>query len=59
MDTDRAGLLLFASLAFVLVGLAPADGRTQTIGAGKNLSAGTLFTGLIDDIRIYSRAVQP
>jgi hypothetical protein len=30
-----------------------------TIGAGKNLTAGTCFTGLIDDVRIYSRVVKP
>jgi hypothetical protein len=29
------------------------------IGAGKNLGAGTLFSGLIDDIRIYNRVVSP
>ena len=29
------------------------------IGAGKTLDAGTFFSGLIDDIRIYNRAVSP
>jgi len=29
------------------------------IGAGKNLEAGTFFSGLIDEIRIYNRAVSP
>ena len=29
------------------------------LGAGKNLEAGTFFYGLIDDIRIYKRAVSP
>ncbi|MFQ6036928.1 MAG: LamG-like jellyroll fold domain-containing protein, partial [Sedimentisphaerales bacterium] len=29
------------------------------IGAGKNLDAGSLFSGLIDDVRIYKRAVTP
>ncbi len=29
------------------------------IGAGKNLEAGTFFSGLIDDVRIYNRAVTP
>ncbi len=29
------------------------------IGAGKDLTAGTYFTGLIDDVRIYNRAVKP
>ncbi len=29
------------------------------IGAGKNLDAGSFFSGLIDDVRIYDRAVSP
>jgi Tol biopolymer transport system component len=29
------------------------------IGAGKDLGAGTLFSGLIDDVRIYNRVVSP
>jgi outer membrane protein assembly factor BamB len=29
------------------------------IGTGKNLDSGTFFSGLIDDIRIYNRAVHP
>jgi len=29
------------------------------IGAGKNLDAGTFWSGLIDEVRIYSRAVKP
>ena len=29
------------------------------IGAGKDYAAGTYFSGLIDDIRIYNRAVHP
>jgi hypothetical protein len=29
------------------------------IGAGANLEAGTFFSGLIDDVRIYNRAVRP
>jgi sugar lactone lactonase YvrE len=29
------------------------------IGAGKNLDAGTFFSGLIDDVRIHDRAVTP
>jgi hypothetical protein len=39
-------------------GLAEAYGGLN-IGAGKNLSASTFFTGLIDDVRIYNRAVKP
>jgi len=27
------------------------------IGAGKNLDAGTFFSGLIDDVRIYNVAL--
>ncbi len=29
------------------------------IGAGKNLEPGSFFSGLIDDVRIYDRAVRP
>lgn len=29
------------------------------IGAGKNLTAGTFWSGLIDDVRLYNRAVKP
>ncbi|MDI6451553.1 LamG-like jellyroll fold domain-containing protein [Anaerobaca lacustris] len=29
------------------------------IGCDKNMTPGTFFTGLIDDVRIYNRAVQP
>jgi hypothetical protein len=29
------------------------------IGAGKNLTPGTFFSGLIDDVRIYNRVVTP
>ncbi|MHC4175031.1 MAG: LamG-like jellyroll fold domain-containing protein [Planctomycetota bacterium] len=29
------------------------------LGAGKNLEAGTFFSGLIDDVRIYDRAITP
>jgi hypothetical protein len=38
--------------------LKPATGGLY-IGSGKNLEAGTLFSGLIDDIRIYNRVVSP
>jgi N-acetylneuraminic acid mutarotase len=31
----------------------------QYIGAGKNLEPGTFWSGLIDDVRIHSRAVTP
>jgi PKD repeat protein len=36
----------------------PSDGGLQ-IGAGKGLEAGSFFSGLIDDVRIYNRAVTP
>jgi N-acetylneuraminic acid mutarotase len=36
--------------------LKPATGGLY-IGAGKNLEAGTFFSGLIDDIRIYNKAL--
>jgi hypothetical protein len=29
------------------------------VGCGKDMSPGTFFTGLIDDVRIYDRAVRP
>ncbi len=39
-------------------GLAASAGGLQ-IGAGSTGAAGTFFTGLIDDVRIYNRAVKP
>lgn len=38
--------------------LKPATGGLY-IGASKNLEAGTFFSGIIDDIRIYNRVVSP
>ena len=38
--------------------LAGSDGSLQ-IGAGKGLEAGSFWSGLIDDVRIYNRAVKP
>ncbi len=29
------------------------------IGTGKNMESGTFFSGLIDDVRVYNRAVKP
>ena len=29
------------------------------LGAGKNLEPGSFFSGLIDDIRIYDKALSP
>jgi len=41
-----------------LAGLAGSTGGLN-IAAGKNLDDGTFFAGLIDDVRIYNRAVKP
>jgi serine/threonine protein kinase len=38
--------------------LASSTGGLQ-FGSGKNLGSGTFWSGLIDDVRVYSRAVQP
>ena len=38
--------------------LEPADGGLH-IGAGSGLGSGTFFSGLIDDVRIYNRAIIP
>ena len=40
------------------VGLADCPGGLN-IGCGKNMALATFFTGLIDDVRIYRRAVRP
>jgi len=34
-------------------------GGGLNIGCGKLMTSGTFFTGLIDDVRIYNRAVRP
>jgi len=39
-------------------GLAPSFGSV-VIGTAKDMAPGTFWTGLIDDVRIYSRAVRP
>jgi hypothetical protein len=39
-------------------GLAPATGGLN-LGAGSKLTPGTFWSGLIDDVRLYDRAVQP
>jgi hypothetical protein len=38
--------------------LAPSNGNLN-IGGGKNLTPATFWSGLIDDVRIYDRAVKP
>lgn len=35
------------------------SGNSLYIGAGKDMQSGSLFSGLIDDVRIYNRAVKP
>jgi hypothetical protein len=35
------------------------SGNSLYIGVGKNYAGGTFFSGLIDDVRIYNRAVHP
>ena len=39
-------------------GLVPCTGGLN-IGCGSDMAPGTFFTGLIDDVRIYNRAVRP
>jgi hypothetical protein len=39
-------------------GLADSNGGLN-IGCGKNMEPGSFFSGLIDDVRIYNRAVKP
>ena len=41
-----------------LSGLESAEGGLY-LGAGNNLAPGTFFSGLIDDVRIYNRAITP
>jgi hypothetical protein len=40
------------------IALGPSAGN-QLMGCGKNMAADTLWSGLIDDVRIYNRAVSP
>ncbi len=37
----------------------PSSGNGLYIGTGKNMESGTFWSGLIDDVRIYNRAVRP
>jgi hypothetical protein len=39
-------------------GLADSEGGL-VLGRGKNMTPGTFWEGLIDDVRIYNRAVRP
>jgi hypothetical protein len=36
-----------------------ASGKGLYIGTGSSLASGTFWSGLIDDVRIYNRAVRP
>jgi hypothetical protein len=58
-DSDR---ILYADGAEVARdtqgGLGSSDGGLY-IGAGNSLDAASFFSGLIDDVRIYNRAVTP
>jgi hypothetical protein len=36
-----------------------ASAEGSYIGAGKNLEPGSFFSGIVDDVRIYDRAVTP
>jgi len=37
----------------------PSSGGGLYIGGGSSLALGTFWSGLIDDVRIYDRAVKP
>jgi hypothetical protein len=37
----------------------PSSTGKLVFGAGKNMAPGTFWTGLIDEVRIYNRAVRP
>jgi hypothetical protein len=37
----------------------PGSSGNLVLGAAKNMAAGSFFSGLIDDVRIYNRAVKP
>jgi hypothetical protein len=36
----------------------PSDGNLH-VGAGKDLATGSFWSGLVDDVRIYDRALKP
>jgi len=59
---DGARRALFVDGAKVAEDTEDGQGVTGTgvyIGVGKNYMTGTFFSGLIDDVRIYNRAVSP
>ena len=68
-DWHRVGFTWDGSVRSLYVDDVLVAGDTQTglaagygglnIGAGQNLAAGTFFSGLIDDVRIYNRVVKP
>jgi hypothetical protein len=68
-EWHRIGLVLEASHRTLYVddivvaedtqqGLGSSDGGLN-IGCGSDAAAGTFWSGLIDDVRIYNRAVKP
>ncbi len=60
--SDGSGISLYVDDAEVTRSdtspILPANGGLQ-IGSDKNLEPGTFFAGMIDDVRIYDRAVTP
>jgi hypothetical protein len=60
--SDGSGMSLYVDSEEVarsdISPILPASGDLQ-IGAGKNLESGTFWSGMIDDVRIYDRVVEP
>ena len=61
---DGARRILYVDEAEVARDEKPLGGLAASIsglyiGAGAKLAAGTFWSGLIDDVRIYNRAVKP
>jgi hypothetical protein len=59
---DGSDRILYADDVEVAKDTQPGLGSSKGglyIGAGKNLEHGTFFSGLIDDVRIYDRAITP
>jgi hypothetical protein len=61
-DMSSDTTVLYVDDVEIAAGVHPTLPRTYgglQIGAGRSLEPGTLLTGLIDDVRIYNRAVKP
>jgi hypothetical protein len=59
---DGSQRTLFVDGAAVADGTSDSQGMSSNglyIGVGQNYAPGTFFSGLIDDVRIYNRAVSP